>query len=97
MLDVGNTNVVIGFYDGDKLLSTGRIENYDKRGYAITTLGLTINGGKLVTSSFDDSVSATAVGINSGIYHAITESRTTGLEDITTQTGGWLLYRTGKE
>ena len=25
VLDVGNTNVVIGFYDGDKLLSTGRI------------------------------------------------------------------------
>lgn len=89
-----NSNVIIN--DGDvTLLSTGRIENYDKRGYAITTLGLTINGGKLVTSSFDDSVSATAVGINGGIYHAITESRTTGLEDITTQTGGWLLYRTG--
>ena len=50
-----------------------------------------------MTSSFDDSVSATAVGINGGIYHAITESRTTGLEDITTQTGGWLLYRTGEE
>jgi len=91
-----NSNVIIN--DGDvTLLSTGRIENYDKRGYAITTLGLTINGGKLVTSSFDDSVSATAVGINGGIYHAITESRTTGLEDITTQTGGWLLYRTGDE
>lgn len=91
-----NSNVIIN--DGDvTLLSTGRIENYDKRGYAITTLGLTVNGGKLVTSSFDDSVSATAVGINGGIYHAITESRTTGLEDITTQTGGWLLYRTGKE
>lgn len=91
-----NSNVIIN--DGDvTLLSTGRIESYDKRGYAITTLGLTVNGGKLVTSSFDDSVSATAVGINGGIYHAITESRTTGLEDITTQTGGWLLYRTGKE
>lgn len=91
-----NSNVIIN--DGDvTLLSTGRIDNYDKRGYAITTLGLTVNGGKLVTSSFDDSVSATAVGINGGIYHAITESRTTGLEDITTQTGGWLLYRTGKE
>lgn len=91
-----NSNVIIN--DGDvTLLSTGRIENYEKRGYAITTLGLTINGGKLVTSSFDDSVSATAVGINGGIYHAITESRTTGLEDITTQTGGWLLYRTGEE
>lgn len=91
-----NSNVIIN--DGDvTLLSTGRIENYEKRGYAITTLGLTISGGKLVTSSFDDSVSATAVGINGGIYHAITESRTTGLEDITTQTGGWLLYRTGDE
>ncbi|MBR3616083.1 MAG: carbohydrate-binding domain-containing protein [Bacteroidaceae bacterium] len=91
-----NSNVIIN--DGDvTLLSTGRIENYDKRGYAITTLGLTINGGKLVTSSFDECVSATAVGINGGIYHAITESRTTGLEDITTQTGGWLLYRTGEE
>ena len=91
-----NSNVIIN--DGDvTLLSTGRIESYDKRGYAITTLGLTVNGGKLVTSSFDDSVSATAVCINGGIYHAITESRTTGLEDITTQTGGWLLYRTGKE
>lgn len=91
-----NSNVIIN--DGNvTLLSTGRIESYDKRGYAITTLGLTVNGGKLVTSSFDDSVSATAVGINGGIYHAITESRTTGLEDITTQTGGWLLYRTGEE
>lgn len=91
-----NSNVIIN--DGDvTLLSTGRIESYEKRGYAITTLGLTVNGGKLVTSSFDDSVSATAVGINGGIYHAITESRTTGLEDITTQTGGWLLYRTGNE
>lgn len=91
-----NSNVIIN--DGDvTLLSTGRIESYDKRGYAITTLGLTVNGGKLVTSSFDECVSATAVGINGGIYHAITESRTTGLEDITTQTGGWLLYRTGEE
>ena len=25
VLDVGNTNVVIGFYDGDNLISTGRI------------------------------------------------------------------------
>lgn len=91
-----NSNVIIN--DGNvTLLSTGRIESYDKRGYAITTLGLTVNGGKLVTSSFDECVSATAVGINGGIYHAITESRTTGLEDITTQTGGWLLYRTGEE
>ena len=91
-----NSNVIIN--DGDvTLLSTGRIVSYDKRGYAITTLGLTINGGKLVTSSFDDSVSATSAEINGGSFHAITQSQTTGLEEITTQRGGWLLYSTGKE
>jgi hypothetical protein len=91
-----NSDVIID--GGDvTLLSTGRIESYEKRGYAITTLGLTVNGGKLVTSSFDDSVSATSAAISGGIFHAITESHTTGLEDITTQTGGWLLYSTGNE
>lgn len=93
-----NCNSDVAVNGGDvTLLSTGKIESYDKRGYAITTLGLTVNGGKLVTSSFDDCISATSAAINGGIYHAITESRTTGLEDITTQTGGWLLYRTGEE
>ena len=91
-----NSNLIV---DGGEttLLSTGRIVNYDKRGYAITTLGLTINGGKLVTSSFDDSISATSAEINGGSFHAITQSQTTGLEDITTQSGGWLLYSTGEE
>lgn len=79
------------------LLSTGKIESYDKRGYAITTIGLAVNGGKLVTSSFDECISATSVSIGGGICHVITESQATGLEDITTQTDGWLLYRTGKE
>lgn len=91
-----DSNVTIN--GGDvTVLSTGEITDYNKRGYAITTNGIVINGGKLVTKSFDNSISATSVNINGGTFHAITESQTTGLEEITTQTGGWLLYRTGNE
>ena len=79
------------------LLTTGKIDNYDKRGFAITAAGLEINNGKLVTKSFDDCVSATSVEINGGIFHAITESQTTGLENVTTHSAGWLLYSTGNE
>lgn len=75
------------------VLSTGEFTNYEKRGYAITTNGLTVNGGKLVAVSFDDTVSATVITLNGGTFHAITDSQETGLEGIAAQTGGWLLYK----
>lgn len=75
------------------VLSTGEFTDYGKRGYAISTNGLTVNGGKLVAASFDDTVSATGITLNGGTFHAITDSRETGLEGIAAQTGGWLLYK----
>lgn len=75
------------------VLSTGEFTDYGKRGYAISTNGLTVNGGKLVAASFDETVSATGITLNGGTFHAITDSRETGLEGIAAQTGGWLLYK----
>lgn len=87
-----NSDVTI---DGGNVtvLSTGEFTDFGKRGYAISTNGLTVNGGKLVAASFDDTVSATGITLNGGTFHAITDSRETGLEGIATQTGGWLLYK----
>lgn len=78
VLDVGNTNVVIGFYDGDNLLSTGRIATDKlKTGdeYAIDIKNIIeING--VVPSELEGSVISSVVPPLTNTLKAVLEKLT---------------------
>ena len=89
-----NSDVAI---DGGDITLVSKGENHtdsadDKKSRAITTNGITINGGKLVASAYDHAISATEATITEGIVNAYS-SNTTALSTDAVQSGGWLLTK----
>lgn len=64
----------------------------DKKSRAITTGTITVNGGKLVASAYDNAISATGIEIGGGSINAYSTT-TTALNIEAAQSGGWLLTK----
>lgn len=67
-------------------------EEYDRKTRAITSNGITINGGEVFAKSYDHAVNGTEISINGGMVHAFSTS-TTAVAGTTAQKGGWLLTK----
>lgn len=90
--------------NSDVVVNSGNItllanaENYteiadDKKSRAITTGNITINGGTVIASAYDNALAATGtITINGGKVNAYSAS-SYALSTIATQTGGWLLTK----
>lgn len=90
--------------NSDVVVNSGNItllanaENYteiadDKKSRAITTGNITINGGTVIASAYDNALAATGtITINGGKINAYSAS-SNALSTIATQTGGWLLTK----
>lgn len=90
-----NSNVTI---ENGEITLLAEAENYtgiadDKKSRAITATSITVNGGKVVASAYDNALTAvTGIAVNGGIVNAYSET-STALSHEATQSGGWLLTK----
>ena len=83
---------------GGELTLTATSDNYtdiadDNKSRAITATGnVTVSGGKVVASAYDNAIHATTITVNDGIVNAYSKSSSAlGVDAI--QSGGWLLTK----
>lgn len=89
-----NSDVVI---EGGEITLLAKAANYtdiadDKKSRGITANSVTVNGGKVVASAYDNAITATTITVNDGIVNAYSES-SYALGSGAVQSGGWLLTK----
>src|SRR5262245_54239958 len=101
-LDVGNTNVTIGIYEGDHVVATWRLATDIERladEYAVIILGLLRNEG-IEPSAIEDAVMASVVPDLAPVFEALCE-RYFGVQALIvgtgTRTGVRILYENPRE
>ena len=91
-----NCNGNITINGGDvTLLATAEnfvTAEYDRKTRAITTNGLTVNGGNIFTKAYDAAINATTLNLSAGTVQAFSTA-TQAIYGNITQSGGWLLQQ----
>ena len=89
-----NSDVII---EGGEITLLTKAANYtdiadDKKSRGIIANSVTVNGGKIVASAYNNAITATTITVNDGIVNAYSES-SYALGTDAVQTGGWLLTK----